>query len=91
LLLAGDGVEDIGAMLIADQFFAAITSCESGNLSDRILVDSAYQVTSYADVKPSAMFVGHDVNPEIVVSRHSEIFRLGAKTDETNLIFLKLS
>ena len=37
-----------------------------------MLADPAYQVVGHTNVKHTAMFVGHNVNPEIVVSCHSD-------------------
>jgi hypothetical protein len=39
-----------------------------------MLADSAYQVIGHASIKHGAMLVAHNVDPEIVVPRHSAIF-----------------
>ena len=68
---------------MSNQFFAAITCGEARDIPGAMLADSAYQVIGHADVKNGAMFVGHDIDPEIVPARHGAIFSVFMRVGET--------
>ena len=70
-------------MLVINQFFATITGSKARDLPSAMLADSAYQVIGHASIKNGAIFVGHNVDPEIVVSRHSASLSIIRRARET--------
>ena len=74
-------------MLVANQLFAAVTGSKSRNFPDAMFADSTFQVIGHADVEHCMMFVGHDVDPEVVVPRHRTNFSVMSSAVETSLNF----
>ena len=73
-------------MLVVNQFFAAITGSEAWDFPSPMLADSAYQIVGHTNVKNGAMFIAHDVDPEIVIACRRAIFTIRRKAGETYIL-----
>jgi hypothetical protein len=61
-LLPLDGIDDVVVGLKPNQKMNPISRCESANGVGLVLVDSADQIISYADVERSMLSAGEDIN-----------------------------